>query len=98
MAIAVVMEFVGATLDQYDEVIKRMHFTPGGPGAPGGVSHWATATDTGIRVTDVWDTREVFDAFAQEKLGPISAEVGVPAPSETTFYDVHNYLTQGPSA
>ncbi|WP_426975422.1 hypothetical protein ACQCSU_11680 [Pseudarthrobacter sp. O4] len=57
-----------------------------------------TATDNGIRITDVWQTREIADAFYQEQLGPISAEIGVPAPSETTFYDVHNYLTQGPSA
>ncbi|WP_426975421.1 hypothetical protein ACQCSU_11675 [Pseudarthrobacter sp. O4] len=40
MAIAVVMEFVGATLDQYDEVIKRMHFTPAVPVPRAGCPTW----------------------------------------------------------
>jgi len=95
MAVAVVLDFDGATLEQYDEVIRKMNFTPGGPGAPGGLFHWCTATDHGIRVTDVWATREQFDAFANEQIGPITAEVGVPAPPEVTVYDVHTYLTNG---
>lgn len=95
MSIAVVLDFAGATLEQYDQVIEKMHFTAGGQGAPGGLFHWVAATDTGIRVTDVWETREVFDAFAKEKIGPITAEVGVPEPPKMTFYDVHNHLTAG---
>jgi hypothetical protein len=97
MAIGVVMDFNGATLAQYDQVIDKMHFTPGGPGAPGGIFHWCTATDSGIRVTDVWETREQFDAFAQDQIGPITAEAGVPQPPVLTFYEVHNYLTAGGS-
>lgn len=95
MAVAVVLEFSGATLDQYDQVIEKMGFSPGGPGAPGGLFHWVTATDDGIRVTDVWTDRETFDKFAEEKIGPITAEVGVPGPPQITFYDVHNHLTAG---
>ena len=93
MAIAVVLEFRGATLDQYDEVIERMGFQPNGAGAPGGLFHWVAQTDDGLRVTDVWESREIFDAFAAEKIGPITQEVGVPGPPELTFYEVHNYLT-----
>jgi len=48
-----------------------------------------------VRVTDVRDTREQFDDFARDQIGPISAEVGVPSPPEVTFHDVHNYLTAG---
>jgi len=75
----------------YDEVIARMGFTPEGPGEPGGLFHWVATTDDGIRVTDVWQTREIFDKFAAEKIGPITAEVGVPGPPKVTFYEVHNY-------
>jgi hypothetical protein len=32
MAVAVVLEFPGGTLEQYDEVIGKMGFTKGGPG------------------------------------------------------------------
>lgn len=96
MAIAVVMDFNGATVEQYDQVIDKMHFSPGGPGAPGGMFHWCAVTDNGLRVTDVWDSREQFDAFAQQQIGPITAGVGMAAP-EMTFYDVHTYLTAGQS-
>ncbi len=95
MAIAVVLDFEGGTLEQYDEVIKKMGFTPGGPGAPGARGHWVAETDTGIRVTDTWKSKEQFEKFAQEQIGPITAEVGIPNPPTMTFYEVHNYLTAG---
>lgn len=94
MAVAIVMDFAGGTLEQYDQVCAKMGLTPRGPGPAGAVSHWVTATDDGIRVTDVWQTREQFDTFAAEQIGPFSAEFGLPAP-ETVFYDVHNYFTEG---
>ena len=95
MAVAVQLDFQGGTLEQYDEIMKRMGFQPGGPGAPGGLFHWATKTGDGIRVTDVWESRDIFDKFAEEKIGPISQEVGVTAPPEIQFFEVHNYLTAG---
>lgn len=95
MAVGVVLDFDGATLDQYDQVIEKMGLRPQGPGAPGGIFHWVTKTDNGIRVTDVWETREQFENFAQEQIGPYTQEVGIEAPPEITFYDVHNYLTEG---
>jgi hypothetical protein len=39
MAVAVILEFPGGTLEQYDQVIDKMGFSPGGPGAPGGLFH-----------------------------------------------------------
>lgn len=92
MAIGVVMNFEGATLEQYDQVIAKMGLSAGGEAAPGSLFHWVTATDSGIQVTDVWDTREQFEAFAQTQIGPITMEVGFPGEPEMTFYDVHSYL------
>jgi len=95
MAIGVVLDFEGATLDHYDQIIDKMGFTPGGPGGPGGMFHWVTKTNSGIRVTDVWETKAQFEKFAEEQIGPISAEVGIPAPPTVTFHEVHNYLVAG---
>jgi len=95
MPVAVEMEFAGGTLEQYDEVIRKMGFSHGGPGAPGALFHWAAQTGDGIRVVDVWRTRDEFDRFAAEQIGPITQEVGIPAPPELTFHEVHNYLTGG---
>ena len=95
MAIAVQMDFDGATTDQYDEICGMMGLSPKGPGPKGAISHFATMTDSGLRVVDVWETREQFDKFAQDQIGPFSAKAGLTAPPEMQFFDVHNYFTPG---
>jgi len=95
VAVGVQVDFVGMTLDQYDAAIQQMGFEPRGAGGPGTLFHWVTKTDDGIRVTDVWQTQEDFDQFAQEKIGPITKAVGVESQPQVTYFDVHNYLTAG---
>ena len=92
MAVSIIMDFRGATLGQYDQILERMGLTPGGDTPPGAIFHWVAKTDDGIRVVDVWETREQFDQFANEQIGPFSAEAGIDAPPEMTYYDVHNQL------
>ena len=67
MAVAIEMNFKGATIDQYDQVIEKMGLT-GGSTPPGAISHWVAKTDEGIRVVDVWETRDVFDRFAADQM------------------------------
>src|SRR5579871_6325663 len=95
MAIAVQMDFPQGTLAQYDEVIQRMGFRSGGPGAPGGLFHWVAQTDDGIRVVDVWESRAQFDKFSTEQIQPITAQVGVAGPPKVQFFEVYSYLTKG---
>lgn len=95
MAVAVEMEFSGATLEQYDQVIEKMGLTPGGAGAPGSLSHWVAKTDDGIRAVDVWRTQEQFEQFAQQQIGPYAREAGFPGEPKVRIYDVHNYFTPG---
>jgi hypothetical protein len=52
-------------------------------------------TDSGLRVVDVWETKEQFEKFAQDQIGPFSHEAGIPAPPRMQFFDVHNYFTPG---
>ena len=94
MAVAVEMNFRGATMEQYDEVLGKMGLTPGGATPPGAISHWAAKTDDGFRVVDLWETREAYEQHAANEIGPYAAEAGIIDPSETTFYDVHNHLTK----
>ena len=95
MPVALVLEFKGATLDQYDQIRESMGLEPGGAGPSGALFHWVTPTDDGFRVTDVWETREHFDQFAQEKIGPLSAQAGIETQPEITEYAVHNHHTAG---
>jgi hypothetical protein len=95
MAVAVILEFENTSLEQYDQVVQKMGFSPGGAGAPGGIFHWVTETNGGIRVTDVWESKETFEQFAESTIGPLTAEVGIPGPPDVTYAEVHNYLTAG---
>jgi hypothetical protein len=95
VAVAVQLDFTGATLEQYDQINERIGLLPGGPASPHEFFHWVMKTDDGFRVTDVWDSREAFETFAQDKLSPIYQEVGILQPPEVQFFHVHNYLAGG---
>ena len=63
---------------------------------PGAISHWVAKTDDGIRVVDVWQTKEQFERFAQEQIVPDAREAGFPGEPKLAFYEVHNWFTPGP--
>jgi hypothetical protein len=94
MAVAVDLKFRGATLEQYDQIIQKMGLKQGGPTPPGAISHFVMKTDDGFRVVDVWESKEAFERFAQEQIGPYAREAGITEEPETRFHDVHNYLTK----
>jgi hypothetical protein len=72
-----------------------MGVTPEGPHPdPGCMFHWITDTPSGYRVIDVWKTKEQFDKFAQETIGPVMQKLDMPQP-KIEFIDVDNYLTAG---
>jgi hypothetical protein len=95
VAVAVEMNFPGATVEQYDRVVELMGLTPGGAGPPGAVSHWAAATADGLRVVDVWESKEQYEVFARDQIGPFSQQVGLPGPPEVTYFEVHNHFGPG---
>jgi hypothetical protein len=92
MASVIMLEFEGATLDQYDQVMEKMDL--GGKVPENAVFHVAGQCDGDLRVIDVWESDEAFDRFAEERIGPLTAEVGIPNPPKVTRYPVHNTLTQ----
>ena len=92
MPVAVEMDFEGATLDQYEQVMELMGLEKGGQAPPGALFHWAAETDTGLRVVDVWETRDAFDRFAEEQIGPHTATAGFESPPQMVFHDVHGWV------
>lgn len=89
MAIARVFDGNGWTPQQYDTLIERMSL--GGHAAPGVLFHWAAATDGGMRAVDVYESREAADRLAQEKIGPLVQELGLPMP-EISEFEVRSIL------
>jgi hypothetical protein len=84
MAVCLVINVPGATLEQYDQVRNGI----GDPLGDGQISHTAGATADGICVVDVWESRADFDRFMQEKLGEQLARAGFEQPQITEF-EVH---------
>ena len=75
---------------QYDETIRRLE-GDGGEFPPDGLEyHIAFLVDGGIRVSEIWDSREKWEAFG-ERLMPILADVGI-EPGEPEVFEVHNVI------
>ena len=97
MAIAVEVAFrgQGATLENYFKSIEIMGAAPEGRHPdPGCLFHWVTETSGGFEVTDVWQTRDQFEQFVRDKVGPVGEQLGMPQP-QIKFVDVANFLTAG---
>jgi hypothetical protein len=96
VAVGVYFNFEGGTLDQYDEVCRRLN--NGQPMTklsdwPGGgcLAHAAWEEESGaLGVFDVWESPEAFQSFG-EKLQPHVAEVGLPA-AEPQVVPLHNFV------
>ena len=91
MAVIVIQQVV-ATEEEYRAVNDAMD-TRGNPPAGLILHTGGPAGDGELRVIDVWDSAEAFQAFAAERLGPTIAQVmgaDAPAPSVEVheLYDV----------
>ena len=92
--VAVVMDFVGATLPQLDRLLQGLRLGPDGPGRVGSLFQWSRSTPDGVRVTEVWQSLDHFEVFLREQIEPHLGEAGLREP-EVTTYEVHSYLTEG---
>jgi hypothetical protein len=97
---AVMIQF-GPGMDQavYDEVNGRVN--PPDQPPEGLILHFAGQSPEGWRIVDVWDSRDTFDTFFQEKVQPVLLDVvGEEAlsqgtPPTVTSWPVHNHETPG---
>jgi len=53
--------------------------------------HWAAQTPAGVRVTDVWASKEALEQFIQEQVLPAGESVGMPEP-EVAIIELHAYM------
>ena len=87
MAVAVLFHPLAMSAEQYDEVTKRLEAADAG--APAGrVYHVCFGPSDKLRVFDLWDSEDNFDAFSRT-LQPILDELGINS-AEPEVFDVHN--------
>lgn len=87
MAVGVLTGSPQFTKELYENVTEKMFGHPApmrGEESPAGlIVHSAGQGDQGYYVYDIWESREDFERFMQEKLGPAIAEVmGGPPPED----------------
>jgi hypothetical protein len=93
MAVLMTMEWAGVTRDQYDSVRKIVDFEGNPP--KGALFHVAAADDKGLRVVDLWETAEDFQAFVEKRLMPGVQQVGIQSEPKVAVHPAHNVFTPG---
>ena len=80
------------TTDQYDESIRRLEKS--GDWLPDGLEyHVAFKANGNLRVSEIWDSREQFDAFG-ERLMPLLKDVGIELSGEPEMLEIHNIISR----
>ena len=94
MAVCIVMEFAGMNARQYEAVMDVLELRGVNPAWPNGIiSHVVGFTNHGAYVVDVWQSRQIFDAFLENRLRPAFEVVGgLPEPRVITFDVYKSYV------
>ena len=95
MAVVVVNEIEGGSQDFYDQVNPKV--MPDGQLPEGCQAHIAGPSGGGWRVITVWESREAFDRFREQKLLPAIQELAggqAPPVAEPEVNPVHKLVTR----
>jgi hypothetical protein len=89
------MKWPGVTQDQYDQALNLVRWETDTPA--GAKFHVASFNDSGLRVTDVWDSAEDFDRFVEERLMPGVQQLGIAGEPSVEITEVHRIFAPNPS-
>ena len=77
------------TTQQYDETIRRLEGEGNWP--PDGLEyHCCFISEGNVRVSEIWDSREQWEAFG-ERLMPVLSDVGID-PGQPETFEIHNVV------
>ena len=91
MSIVVRLSPTNVTRQKYDEVESRLESAGVWPDPDGLEFHVLFGTEGTLRVSEIWDSREQFEAFG-EHLMPILSDAGVGFSAEPEVFEVHNIV------
>ena len=90
MSIVVRFAPTSLTAEKYNGTIRRLEAEAGFP-PPGLDSHFCFGSEGNLLVTEIWDTREQFEAFG-EQLMPVLTEAGIEFSGAPEIFEVHNII------
>lgn len=93
MAIGVLFEASGWTREGYEQMNRQMFGSPRPSASIDGlIVHSAGEGPNSWRIVDIWESREHFDRFIEEKVMPAAQEIGAPEMGEPQIWELHNLL------
>ncbi len=81
MAVLVISEVPGLSSEQDDAMIAALDLTGSPP--PGARLRLAGPMDGGLRIVSLWESRDQYEAFVEERLKPALQAAGRPVPEGT---------------
>ena len=93
MSIVVRFNPTNVTTEKYDESVRRLEKAGMWPHPDGLEYHVFFGSEGNLRVSEIWDSREQFEAFG-ERLMPILTEVGIEFAGDPEIFEVHNIVTR----
>jgi hypothetical protein len=93
MLMSIVVRFhpQSMTTAQYDDAVRR-HEEAGIEFPPDGMDyHVCFGPDGDLRVSEIWDSREQFEAYG-ERLMPLLAAAGIQFSGGPEIFEVHNVI------
>jgi hypothetical protein len=95
MPTAMHMRYPGITLEQYDEACEKVDWEGDQP--DGAIFHVAAHDGEAMRVFDLWESPEQFQAFVEGRLMPVlQGEMGIETQPEVTLCEVHRMFAPKP--
>ena len=89
MSIVVRFSPINLTAEKYDAATSKME-EAGVEFPPEGMDvHVCFGSDGDLKVSEIWDSREQFEAFA-ERLMPALGDAGIEFSGEPEVFEVHN--------
>lgn len=90
MPVVMYMEWDGVKPEQYDAARERVDWEGDLP--DGAILHVPCFTDGGLRVTDVWESGEQFQAFVEARLMPAVQEIGIEGEPRVDIRPLHGHV------
>lgn len=91
MAVIAHIVLRGLSEQRYDQVRAEVAWLEQAP--DGGILHVTWWEGDDCHNIDAWESEAAFEAFAQDRLGPGMAKLGVDIQPEVTFHPAHEVYT-----